>query len=216
MLGVGDLHIENFGTWRDREGRLVWGVNDFDEAARIPYTNDLARLAASARLAFGEKRLLCNPDEACEAILAGYLKAATLGGSPFVLAERHGWLSSLAAGDLRDPAAFWQKLEDLSTLRAGLPPLVKTALCHALPEARLACRFVDRQARLGSLGRRHFVAVAEWRGMADYKKPGPNGRVFSPSAIAHRNLGAAMPKRTVPQNTLWRRTAAAQLNSACE
>ena len=25
---VGDLHIENFGTWRDAEGRLVWGVND--------------------------------------------------------------------------------------------------------------------------------------------------------------------------------------------
>ena len=32
VLGVGDLHIENFGTWRDTEGRLIWGVNDFDEA----------------------------------------------------------------------------------------------------------------------------------------------------------------------------------------
>src|SRR4051812_11903407 len=29
---VGDLHVENFGTWRDGEGRLVWGVNDFDES----------------------------------------------------------------------------------------------------------------------------------------------------------------------------------------
>jgi len=27
VLGVGDLHVENFGTWRDEEGRLVWGVN---------------------------------------------------------------------------------------------------------------------------------------------------------------------------------------------
>src|ERR1700704_2230121 len=33
VLSVGDIHIENFGTWRDREGRLVWGINDFDEAA---------------------------------------------------------------------------------------------------------------------------------------------------------------------------------------
>src|SRR5882672_3470489 len=32
VLAVGDLHVENFGTWRDREGRLIWGINDFDEA----------------------------------------------------------------------------------------------------------------------------------------------------------------------------------------
>ena len=24
VLGVGDLHVENFGTWRDEEGRLTW------------------------------------------------------------------------------------------------------------------------------------------------------------------------------------------------
>ena len=51
VLAVGDLHVENFGTWRDIEGRLIWGINDFDEAWRLPYTNDLVRLAASALLA---------------------------------------------------------------------------------------------------------------------------------------------------------------------
>src|SRR5438132_7432168 len=51
VLAVGDLHVENFGTWRDAEGRLVWGVNDFDEAWPLPYTNDLVRLATSALLA---------------------------------------------------------------------------------------------------------------------------------------------------------------------
>src|SRR5712672_2757636 len=50
-LSVGDLHVENFGTWRDSDGRLIWGVNDFDEAARLPYTSDLVRLAASANMA---------------------------------------------------------------------------------------------------------------------------------------------------------------------
>ena len=50
-LAVGDLHVENFGTWRDLEGRLIWGVNDFDEVARIPYTCDLVRLATVALLA---------------------------------------------------------------------------------------------------------------------------------------------------------------------
>jgi uncharacterized protein (DUF2252 family) len=47
VLGIGDLHVENFGTWRDGEGRLVWGINDFDEAATIAYTNDLVRLCTS-------------------------------------------------------------------------------------------------------------------------------------------------------------------------
>ena len=36
VLAVGDIHLENFGTWRDADGRLVWGVNDFDEAAEMP------------------------------------------------------------------------------------------------------------------------------------------------------------------------------------
>src|SRR5450432_1640163 len=35
VLAVGDLHVENFGTWRDADGRLVWGVNDFDEAYKL-------------------------------------------------------------------------------------------------------------------------------------------------------------------------------------
>ena len=50
-LAVGDLHVENFGTWRDSEGRLIWGINDFDEVTSMPYTIDLVRLAASAHLA---------------------------------------------------------------------------------------------------------------------------------------------------------------------
>ena len=47
VVAVGDLHVENFGTWRDAEGRLVWGINDFDEAFPMAFTNDLVRLLAS-------------------------------------------------------------------------------------------------------------------------------------------------------------------------
>jgi hypothetical protein len=46
--GRGDLHVENFGTWRDVEGGLVWCMNDFDEVCRMPYTIDLVRLAKRA------------------------------------------------------------------------------------------------------------------------------------------------------------------------
>jgi len=164
VLGVGDVHVENFGTWRDGEGRLIWGVNDFDEAAPIPYTNDLVRLAVSAKLAIRENGLSCDPTDACDAVLAGYREGFENGGAPFVLAEQHGWLRDLATSELRDPVVYWQKFNQLPTVRAGLPAAVKAPLNRALPEVRLPFRVVHRQAGLGSLGRRRFTALAKWRG----------------------------------------------------
>ncbi|QXE37350.1 DUF2252 domain-containing protein [Streptomyces sp. GMY02] len=46
----GDLHAENFGTYMDANGRLIFNVNDFDEAYIGPFTWDLKRLAASLAL----------------------------------------------------------------------------------------------------------------------------------------------------------------------
>src|SRR4029077_855811 len=113
VLGVGDLHVENFGTWRDVEARLVWGINDFDEAYDLPYTIDLVRLAASAHIAIREARLSIGPKDACDAILAGYRRGLETGGCPVVLAEHHPWLRSMMTGVLRDPVQFWTKLDGL-------------------------------------------------------------------------------------------------------
>ena len=57
VLAVGDLHLENFGTWRDGLGRLAWGINDFDDAFPLPYTNDLVRLATSTLLSINLNHL---------------------------------------------------------------------------------------------------------------------------------------------------------------
>src|SRR5580765_4426016 len=101
LLAVGDLHIENFGTWRDAEGRLVWGVNDFDEAARAPYTLDLVRLAASALLAIGEDRLVVAAENACELILEGYAGGLSRGPRCFVLEESNSAIRAMALGEER-------------------------------------------------------------------------------------------------------------------
>src|SRR6476646_3900567 len=69
-LSVGDLHIENFGTWRDTEGRLV----------------------ASANMAIDANHIALDSKGACEAVLAGYQKGLEAGGRPFVLAEEHAAL----------------------------------------------------------------------------------------------------------------------------
>src|SRR6516164_9783735 len=103
VLAVGDLHVENFGTWRDQEGRLIWGVNDFDEAWPAAYTVDLVRLLTSGYLAIRAEHLSISRKRACEAIEQGYRDSIAKGGSPFVLAERHRWLRLLATGELRDP-----------------------------------------------------------------------------------------------------------------
>jgi uncharacterized protein (DUF2252 family) len=164
LLAVGDLHVENFGTWRDQEGRLVWGVNDFDEAFALPYTNDLVRLAVSAHLAISANHLEIRPEDACEAILKGYTRGFTEGGSPFVLAERHEWLRSTVMSELRDPVRYWEKLSPLTTHKSGTPVQAKRTLVAALPEKHLKYRVVHRVAGLGSLGRQRFVALAQWNG----------------------------------------------------
>jgi uncharacterized protein (DUF2252 family) len=46
----GDLHAENFGTYMNASGQLVFNVNDFDEAYVGPFTWDLKRFAASVAL----------------------------------------------------------------------------------------------------------------------------------------------------------------------
>lgn len=165
VLAVGDLHIENFGTWRDAEGRLVWGINDFDEAYRLPYTYDLVRLAASARLAIAEASLAMAPREADAAILSGYQEGLEAGGQPFVLAERWRALWELAMARLERPDEFWERLEALPAVGASLmPESALRALGTLLPEKVSTVRFVHRTAGAGSLGRQRFVAIADWCG----------------------------------------------------
>jgi uncharacterized protein (DUF2252 family) len=164
VLAVGDLHVENFGTWRDVEGRLVWGINDFDEAYELPYTIDLVRLAASAHIAIRESRLEIAAKDACVAILAGYKKGLEMGGVPMVLAAEHDWLRHMVTGILRDPVQFWQKLDSLPTYKGRIPKSARRAIERLMPEPGLDYRIVHRVAGLGSLGRERYVAIANCRG----------------------------------------------------
>ena len=72
VLGVGDLHVNSFGTWRDAEGRMAWGVDDFDESYPLPYTSDLVRLAASVKIVNDLGDLNTSLKKGCEIVLQGY------------------------------------------------------------------------------------------------------------------------------------------------
>jgi hypothetical protein len=164
VLVVGDLHVENFGTWRDQEARLIWGVNDFDEAYPMAYTNDLVRLAVSAHLAISANHLALPHEDACAAILAGYREGMESGGKPFVLEEGNRWLREAATGELRDPVHFWGKMNALPSVRGEVPKSARKALEDLLPAPGLIYRVAHRVAGLGSLGRERFVALADWDG----------------------------------------------------
>jgi len=164
VLGVGDLHVENFGTWRDVEGRLIWGINDFDEVAWVPYTNDLVRLAVSAHLAIAADHLVISPAQAAKEILTGYRNGLRAGGKAFVLAEHHVALRQMAVERLKEPEKYWEKLHALPAIHQDPPSSATKALLGLLPGYDFKYRIVHRVAGLGSLGRRRYVAVGQWRG----------------------------------------------------
>ena len=95
----GDLHAQNFGTYIDGAGHLVFDVNDFDEAYLGHFTWDLQRLVASVAL-LGWTKALSDGDitRLCDVYLRAYLDQA----ETFVDKDRdHEW--SLRLGNSRGP-----------------------------------------------------------------------------------------------------------------
>ncbi|MET9360945.1 DUF2252 domain-containing protein [Streptomyces sp. NPDC006632] len=106
----GDLHAENFGTYMDANGRLIFNVNDFDEAYVGPFTWDLKRLAASLALigytkAFSDEQIT-SLVRTCAAAYRERVRALASGAKedevpPFTLDTAEGPL----LGALRDARA---------------------------------------------------------------------------------------------------------------
>jgi uncharacterized protein (DUF2252 family) len=68
----GDLHVENFGTYLNSHGRMVFDINDFDEAYLGRYTWDLQRFAASLALTGWQKAL---PEEDVRRLIGKYVRS---------------------------------------------------------------------------------------------------------------------------------------------
>ena len=68
----GDLHVENFGTYMNSDGILVFDINDFDEAYIGHFSWDLRRFAASMALLGWQKAL---PEGAVRDLIAKYVRA---------------------------------------------------------------------------------------------------------------------------------------------
>ena len=164
VLCAGDLHVGSFGTWRDAEGRLCWGVDDFDDAYPLPYTNDLVRLAASVRMVTDSETLSIKYREGCDAILEGYQTSLKKGGCPFVLAEHDTNMERLGIEAIKPAQDFWQQLIDAPAVPdREVPANARIAIEKSLPP-KIEFKMTRRQAGMGSLGQPRFVAIADYAG----------------------------------------------------
>ena len=160
VLAVGDIHLENYGTWRDEEGRLVWGVNDFDEAAEMPYALDLVRLGTSAMLGCPH---FDSRADVCANILRGYARGLE-DPHPVILDHDYAWLRRLVVVPNKEREHFWDKMAALKPPKKAPARRYLRALDDAMPQAGLRLAYARRTAGAGSLGRPRFVGVAHWRG----------------------------------------------------
>jgi len=154
---IGDAHAGNYALWRDAQARLVWGLSDFDEAARLPFALDLVRLCTSVKLMYRRAKARAI----CDAALAGY-RAGLAAPAPFVLERDNLWLRGAFAASAAKRADFWAELDSAPVARPDAE--FAALLTAALPDPGLNVRFARRSAGAGSLGRARFVAHGAYRG----------------------------------------------------
>lgn len=185
----GDLHFENFGSYKADNRLVYFDINDFDEAALAPCTWDIVRLLTS--FLCGAAALRATADEAgdlARACLLSY-RAALLRGKPlWVEAETaSGLIRELLLGlAQRERSAF---LDKRTVLRKGRRQLLvdgtKALPSSADEQAAIAAfmaqfaatqpnpdffRVIDSARRIagtGSLGLPRFVILVEGKGSPD-------------------------------------------------
>ena len=199
VLAIGDIHLENFGTWRDVDGRLIWGVNDFDEAAEMPYALDLVRLATSAVLGAPGTNIRVN---VCAHILEGYTKGLAK-PRPIVLDHNFAWLRNLVVVSDQERERFWQKMQELTAGNASPPRRYVKALAAAMPDRKIEMTIGARTAGAGSLGRPRWVGIARWHGapvVREAKAIVPSGwtRANGRGSAAHSGYRVATGRHRAP------------------
>lgn len=185
----GDLHFENFGSYKGDNRLVYFDINDYDEAALAPATWDMVRLLTSIQC--GADVLKATRAEALavsQSCLDAY-RSALINGKPlWVERETSVGLVNKLLTDLqgRERATFLDK----RTTRKGQRRSLKLDGVKALPAAdsqkRTVTEFMDRFAATqqnprffqvldvgrriagtGSLGVERFVVLVEGKGSPD-------------------------------------------------
>lgn len=182
----GDLHLENFGTYKGENRLTYFDLNDFDDGALGPCTWDLARLLTSLHLAGAQINLADADLQALGAHLLDHYYAALAKGAILSLerATATGLLRQLMRTLKTRPRSKFldqrsQRLKKSRRFKLEADRYGKvseteveqiTAAFHALGEAANAGKFFKvhdiafRVAGTGSLGLKRYAILVEGRG----------------------------------------------------
>jgi len=189
VWSCGDLHFENFGSFKGDNRLAYFDLNDFDEAILAPASLDLVRMLSSLRV--GATSLGVEPANAqalCTAFLDAYATALAVGKAYWVEPQTaHGLVGTLLNGlRTRQRASFL----NVHTLTKGKKRLLKTdgkkalpatdsqrtkvqafmdAFAHTQPNPRFY-RVIDiarRVAGTGSLGVERYAILVHGKGAPD-------------------------------------------------
>jgi uncharacterized protein (DUF2252 family) len=212
----GDLHLENFGSFRGANGLACFDINDFDEAALAPGTWDMLRLATSILVWARTRHRLAGERRALAKISLNAFADALMSGRPQALerTEVTGAVRTLLRQVERRSAQT--RLNLRTERRDGTGPLcLRLDPFHALPAPRLerirvtsgierfaaghpnpqSFRVLDvarRVAGLGSLGLPRWLVLVEGNGS-------PNGCWLLDIKAARRSSAAAVVRARQPR-----------------
>jgi uncharacterized protein (DUF2252 family) len=118
VWACGDLHLENFGSYKGDNRLVYFDLNDFDEAALAPCTWDLARLPASVLV--GASALGVDEPSAlrlCHEFIDAYAGALVTGKARWVERETAQGMVRDLLDSTRDRSRA--KFLDRRTVRSG-------------------------------------------------------------------------------------------------
>ncbi|MDD3325660.1 MAG: DUF2252 domain-containing protein [Zoogloea sp.] len=185
----GDLHLENFGSFKGDNRLAYFDINDFDEAILAPCTLDLVRFLASVQL--GARSLQVSPPEAgqlCRVFIDAYAAALAEGKARWVERETAvGLVKDLLAGlgERKRPAFLDTRTELKGKLRRircdgrkALPAddarraeieafITRFAASQLEPGFYRPLDVARRIAGTGSLGVERYIVLVEGKGSPD-------------------------------------------------
>ncbi len=99
----GDLHLENFGSYKGDDRQIYFGINDFDEGSLAPCTWDLARLVTSIFVAAQSWEIdRAVTKELAQSYLTKYANALTTGKIKAIVADNAVGIVADLLDDLHD------------------------------------------------------------------------------------------------------------------
>lgn len=189
VWSCGDLHVENFGSYKGDNRLTYFDINDFDEAALVPASWDIVRLLTSVRLACAELELTGERvRELVDALLVAYFTELRQGSARWLerdtaIGPVHELLAGVGERKRRDflDSRTVKNGKKRSLLIDGKRALAANSAQHAavgefmqrFAATQGAADFFDvldvarRVAGNGSLGVDRFVVLVRGKGSPD-------------------------------------------------